>query len=129
MLLYTNRKTCQTRPTILICPTKILLGFVCLEMCANYDIKFKLLLFFNLCMIETASLPPLSAIFGSLMIMALMQYFGRKAALIMISIPYILGFLLMGFTYFFRHKSTLFIGGILTGLVVGSSTPAAQIYV
>ena len=80
-------------------------------------------------MIETASLPPLSAIFGSLMIMALMQYFGRKAALIMISIPYILGFLLMGFTYFVRHKSTLFIGGILAGLVVGSSTPAAQIYV
>lgn len=39
------------------------------------------------------------------------------------------GFLLMGFTVYARHKSVIYIGRILTGFLVGAATPASQIYV
>lgn len=81
------------------------------------------------CFYRAASLPPLCAIFGSLMISIPMQYFGRKKALIGLSFAGIIGFLLMGFTFFARHKSILYIGRILTGILVGATTPASQIYV
>ena len=78
---------------------------------------------------RTASLPPLCAIFGSLFVIAPMQIFGRKKALMGLTIPGIIGFLLMGFTVFVRDKSILYVGRILTGLMGGATTPASQIYV
>lgn len=54
---------------------------------------------------------------------------GRKRTLIALAVPAIVGFLLMGFTVYVRHKSLLYLGRILTGLLVGAATPAAQIYV
>jgi len=95
-------------------------------------LKYMIIINYNLIMsshIIIASLPPFCGIFGSLLIMAPMKYLGRKPALILISFPYIIGFLLMGFTFYVRHKSILYVGRILNGLMLGSSTPAAQIYV
>ena len=58
-----------------------------------------------------------------------MQRFGRKVALIGLSIPFCVGFLLMGFTFYAQHKAQLYVGRILTGLMNGAATPASQIYV
>ena len=44
----------------------------------------------------------------------------------LISIPYSLGFLLIGFA---SHKSMLYIGRILDGMMIGFSAPSAQIFV
>lgn len=76
-----------------------------------------------------ASMTPLCALFGSLLISIPMQLFGRKKALIGLSIPFVAGFLLMGLAYYSRHKAQLYVGRILTGLMNGAATPAAQIYV
>ena len=76
-----------------------------------------------------ASLPPLCALFGSLLVSVPMQVYGRRISLICICLPLISGFLLMGFTYFIRHKSMLYIGRMLTGFMNGAATPASQIYV
>ena len=58
-----------------------------------------------------------------------MQYLGRRKSLIALCIPFIIGFSLMGFTFFGRHKAMLYIGRIMSGLMNGAATPAAQIYV
>jgi facilitated trehalose transporter len=79
--------------------------------------------------IYKASLPPLCAVFGALMIGWPMQRFGRKLSLIGLSIPFSIGFLIMGFTYYGRNKAQLYIGRIITGLMNGAATPASQIYV
>lgn len=50
-------------------------------------------------------------------------------ALICLGIPGIVGFILMGSTFFVRDKSILYIGRILTGLMGGATSPASQIYV
>lgn len=67
--------------------------------------------------------------FGSLMVSLPMQYWGRRKSLIALCVPFVAGFLLMGFTYFAQHKAMLYIGRIMTGLMNGAATPAAQIYV
>jgi MFS family permease len=71
----------------------------------------------------------LCAVFGALLIGWPMQRFGRKVALIGLSIPFCVGFLLMGFTFYAQHKAQLYVGRILTGLMNGAATPASQIYV
>ena len=58
-----------------------------------------------------------------------MQYYGRRKSLIGLCAPLMFGFMLMGFTYFARHKSMLYIGRMLTGFMNGAATPASQIYV
>ena len=63
------------------------------------------------------------------MIIAPMQYFGRRKSLILVTIPGTVGFLLMAFTAFVRDKSILYVGRILTGLMGGATSPASQIYV
>ncbi len=77
----------------------------------------------------TASLPPLCAIFGSLMIAFPMEMYGRRMTLATISIPYVLGFYLMGLSYYVDWAPLLFIGRIITGLITGASAPTSQIYV
>jgi MFS family permease len=77
----------------------------------------------------TASLPPLCAIFGSLMIALPMELFGRRLTLATISIPYILGFYLMGLSYYVNWTPLLFIGRVITGVLTGASAPTSQIYV
>jgi len=76
-----------------------------------------------------ASLPTLVAPFSSVLVSFPLQYFGRRKALIGLSIPGIIGFLLMGFTFFIRHKSVLYLGRLLTAIMGGAAPPAAQIYV
>lgn len=77
----------------------------------------------------TASLPMLGALIGSLLVGIPMQLYGRRKALIGHYILFIVGFLLIGFTYYGRHKSMLYVGRILTGAGAGMTTPASQIYV
>ena len=57
-----------------------------------------------------------------------MQYFGRRKSLIALCFPFIVGFMLMGFTSFGKHKAMLYIGRIMTGIMNGATTPASQIY-
>ena len=76
-----------------------------------------------------ASLPPLCAIFGSLLISFPMQLYGRRLTLAMISIPYVIGFYLMGLSYYVNCMPLLFIGRVITGLLTGASAPTSQIYV
>jgi MFS family permease len=66
---------------------------------------------------------------GALLVGPLLEHFGRKRSLILVTVPYMASFLLMGFTFFGRNKSQLYIGRILNGLAAGAATPASQIYV
>jgi len=75
------------------------------------------------------SLPPLCAVVGSLMISWPMQAYGRKLTLVGTSVPFIVGFYLMGLSYYVNSTALLFFGRVITGLVTGASTPPAQIYV
>lgn len=58
-----------------------------------------------------------------------MQLYGRRVTLAGISIPYILGFYLMGLSYYVNWTPLLFVGRIITGVLTGASAPTAQIYV
>jgi facilitated trehalose transporter len=74
-------------------------------------------------------LPPLCAIFGSLLIAYPMEMYGRRMTLATMSIPYVLGFYLMGLSYYVDWAPLLFIGRTITGLITGASAPTSQIYV
>lgn len=76
-----------------------------------------------------ASMPPLCALVGALAISVPLQYLGRRLTLIGLTIPFILGFWLMGFTYFGKHKAMLYVGRLASGLMNGAATPSSQIYV
>ena len=76
-----------------------------------------------------ASLPMIGAIAGAIIISFPLQSRGRKNALFWEYICYIAGFLMIGFTYFGRHKAMLYVGRVITGVGTGMTTPAAQIYV
>ena len=78
---------------------------------------------------ETASMPPLCALVGALLVSYPLEHFGRKKTLIGITTPFMLGFLLMGLTHFGHHKAMLYVGRLMTGLVNGGLTPSSQIYV
>jgi facilitated trehalose transporter len=58
-----------------------------------------------------------------------MEFFGRRMTLATISIPYVLGFYLMGLSYYVNWTPLLFIGRVITGLLTGASAPTSQIYV
>ncbi|XP_057379573.1 facilitated trehalose transporter Tret1-2 homolog [Daphnia carinata] len=75
------------------------------------------------------SLPPLCAIFGSLLIAFPMELYGRRMTLASLSIPYVLGFYLMGLSYYLHSAAVLFVGRVITGLITGASSPTSQIYV
>lgn len=74
-------------------------------------------------------MPMCSSFFGALIISIPMQYLGRKKALIGHYFFYIFGSLILGLTYFGKHKAMLYVGRLLQGLGVGCTTPACQIYV
>ncbi len=74
-------------------------------------------------------MPPLCALVGALAISVPLQYLGRRITLIGLTIPFIAGFWLMGFTYFGQHKAMLYVGRLSSGLMNGAATPASQIYV
>jgi facilitated trehalose transporter len=76
-----------------------------------------------------AAMPMCSSFFGALIISIPMQYLGRKKALIGLYFFYIFGSLILGLTYFGKHKAMLYVGRLLQGLGVGCTTPACQIYV
>jgi len=71
----------------------------------------------------------LGALLGSLFIGIPMQFYGRQKSLVGHYLAFIIGFLLIGFTYFGEHKATLYLGRLITGLGGGMTTPASQIYV
>lgn len=72
------------------------------------------------------SIPPLASLVGSLIAGPCLTILGRRKTLMLISIPYSLGFLLIGFA---SHSSMLYIGRILDGCMIGFSAPSAQIFV
>lgn len=74
-------------------------------------------------------MPPLCALVGALLVSYPMQHFGRRRTLIGLTFPFFTGFLLMGLTYFGRHKTMLYVGRLMTGLANGALTPSSQIYV
>lgn len=76
-----------------------------------------------------ASMPPLTTMFGALLIGPVLQRFGCKKSLMIMTIPYSLGFLLMGFTYFGRSRIQLYVGRFMAGMASGAVSPASQIYV
>lgn len=94
----------------------------------EFSLTFNACFKYSFCNLK-ASLPPLCALFGSLMVSVPIQYYGRRKSLIGLCVPLMFGFMLMGFTYFARHKSMLYIGRMLTGFMNGAATPASQIYV
>ncbi len=69
------------------------------------------------------------AIFGSLLIALPMQVYGRRMTLVGISVPYVIGFYLMGLSYYVDWAPLLFIGRVITGILTGASAPTSQIYV
>jgi len=71
----------------------------------------------------------LGALLGSLFIGVSMQLYGRQKSLVGHYLAFMVGFLLIGFTYFGEHKSMLYLGRLVTGLGGGMTTPASQIYV
>lgn len=73
-----------------------------------------------------SSIPPLASLFGSLLAGPCLTYLGRRRTLMLISIPYSLGFLLIGFA---SHVSMLYIGRILDGCMIGFTAPSAQIFI
>ncbi|EFX84289.1 hypothetical protein DAPPUDRAFT_47180 [Daphnia pulex] len=74
-------------------------------------------------------MPPLCALVGALLISYPLQHFGRRKTLIALCPPFFIGFLLMGLTFFGRHKAMLYVGRLMTGLVNGALTPSSQIYI
>lgn len=76
-----------------------------------------------------ASLSPLCAVLGSLCISRPMEMYGRRLTLVGTSVPFIVGFYLMGLSYYVNYTPLLYIGRVITGLVTGAATPPAQIYV
>ena len=71
----------------------------------------------------------LGAVMGAIFISFPMESRGRKTALLYEYVSYIIGFLLIGLTYFGRHKAMIYVGRVLTGVGTGMTTPASQIYV
>jgi len=58
-----------------------------------------------------------------------MEMYGRRLTLVGTSVPFIVGFYLMGLSYYVNYTPLLYIGRVITGLVTGAATPPAQIYV
>lgn len=77
-------------------------------------------------MCHLGSIPPLASLVGSLIAGPCLTMLGRRTTLMLISIPYSIGFLLIGFA---SHSSMLYIGRILDGAMIGFSAPSAQIFV
>ena len=75
------------------------------------------------------SLPMFGAMLGALLIGVPMQIYGRRKALVGHYLLFSIGFLLIGFTHFVRHKAMLYAGRFLSGVGNGMTTPASQIYV
>jgi len=80
----------------------------------------------NILWTVTGSIPPLGSIAGSLVSGFFLTVLGRRGTLIMISVPFCLGFLLIGFAV---HPSMLLIGRFIGGFMIGFCPPSAQIYV
>ena len=72
------------------------------------------------------SIPPLGALFGSLLAAPLLHYFGRKFVIILASPMWALGWISIAIS---QHWQMVMLGRLLSGFCVGLSLPAAQIYV
>jgi facilitated trehalose transporter len=73
-----------------------------------------------------ASSPPLASFIGTILSGPMLQFFGRQSTLVLLTIPYILGWLLIGFA---QDVIMILAGRVLTGLAAGISTAGAQLYV
>ena len=74
-------------------------------------------------------MPPLCALFGALLVGIPAHIFGRRKTLMGLSVPFFLGFMIMGFTVFGRNKAQLYVGRLLSGTMNGAATPVSQVYV
>ncbi|CAL8092760.1 unnamed protein product [Orchesella dallaii] len=74
-----------------------------------------------------ASSPPLASFFGTIISGPMLQYLGRQRTLVLLTIPYIGGWLLIGFAS--TSITLIMMGRVLTGLAAGLSTAGAPLYV
>jgi len=73
-----------------------------------------------------ASSPPLASFIGTILSGPLLEYSGRQTTLVILTIPYILGWALIGFA---QDVAMILSGRVLTGLAAGIATAGAQLYV
>ena len=79
------------------------------------------------------ALAPIGALFGSFLGGFSADSFGRKAALLMVAIPYLIGYLIIAYTRFFSSTSSvgflsaIFCGRFFTGVGLGWSCLAVPV--
>ena len=88
--------------------------------------NFKFYAFHFFKKIVKGSVPPLASIGGSLMAGPCLTILGRKKTLMLIAPIYSAGFLFIGFA---TETWMLIFGRVVSGLMIGISTPSAQIFV
>ncbi|ODM96359.1 Facilitated trehalose transporter Tret1-2 [Orchesella cincta] len=74
-----------------------------------------------------AASPPLASFFGTLLSGPLLHYLGRRGTLTLLTFPYTVGWLMIGFAG--TSIPLIMLGRVLTGLAAGLSTASAQLYV
>lgn len=74
-----------------------------------------------------ASSPPVASFVGTMIAGPMLQFLGRRGTLIALTIPYIVGWLTIGFAG--ASISLIITGRLLTGLAAGLCTAGAQLYV
>ncbi|CAG2175007.1 unnamed protein product [Oppiella nova] len=75
------------------------------------------------------SLMALGAVFGSVCAGSSIEYIGRKGTLIMTSVPFVLGWLLMAYAGRLESASSLLIGRLITGFCCGLVSLTAPVYI
>jgi MFS family permease len=73
-----------------------------------------------------AASPPLASFFGTILSGLSLQYCGRQKTLIILTLPFIAGWLMIGFA---TNISMIMTGRALTGLAAGFATATAQLYI
>lgn len=74
-----------------------------------------------------ASSPPVASFIGTMIAGPMLQFLGRRGTLIALTVPYIIGWLTIGFAG--TSIALIIIGRLLTGLAAGLCTAGAQLYV
>lgn len=77
-------------------------------------------------LMSPASAPPLAALFGTLLVGMMMEKLGRKKTITFLSIPFVVGWLIIGFAVNF---TMILVGRLVTGLAFGMARACAPIYV
>ena len=76
-----------------------------------------------------SSLAPLGALMGGLASSLALQYFGSRKTVFLAVFFYVLGFILIGSSYFLGIIETILVSRVCMGFAVGLDMPASQLYV